>query len=41
MKNVHFISMSTEHPYDIGSKQYEFIRSDLKKSPKNPNFDWI
>jgi hypothetical protein len=41
MKNVHFISMSTEHPYEIGSKQYEFIRSDLEKISNNPNIDWI
>lgn len=27
-QNVHFISMSTEHPYEEDSKQYEFIKSD-------------
>ena len=41
MKNVHFISMSTEHPYDIGSIQYEFIKNDLEKVSNNPNIDWI
>ncbi|MGZ5491789.1 MAG: metallophosphoesterase, partial [Nitrososphaeraceae archaeon] len=32
LKNIHFISMSTEHPYEKGSKQYEFIKSDLEKT---------
>jgi predicted MPP superfamily phosphohydrolase len=40
-QNVHFISMSTEHPFDEGSKQYEFIKNDLEKISKNPNVDWI
>jgi predicted phosphodiesterase len=40
-QNVHFISMSTEHPFEEGSKQYEFIKSDLEKTSKNPNVDWI
>jgi len=40
-KNVHFISMSTEHPYEEGSKQYKFIKSDLKKSSTNSSIDWI
>jgi hypothetical protein len=33
--------MSTEHPYEEGSKQYEFIKSDLEKISANPNIDWI
>jgi hypothetical protein len=40
-QNVHFISMSTEHPFDEGSTQYEFIKSDLKKSSTNSSIDWI
>ncbi len=40
-QNIHFISLSTEHPYEEGSKQYEFIKSDLEKTSKNPNLDWI
>ncbi|MFB5600844.1 MAG: metallophosphoesterase [Nitrososphaeraceae archaeon] len=40
-KNVHFISMSTEHPYEPESKQYQFIKSDLEKASKDPNIDWI
>jgi Calcineurin-like phosphoesterase len=41
LKNVHFISLSTEHPFEKGSKQYEFIKSDLEKTSKNPDIDWI
>jgi hypothetical protein len=33
-KNIHFISLSTEHPFGEGSKQYEFIKSDLEKTSK-------
>ena len=41
-KNIHFISLSTEHPFEEGSKQYEFIKNDLEKtSKKNSNIDWI
>jgi len=40
-KNIHFISMSTEHPFAKGSIQYEFIKSDLEKSSQNSNNDWI
>ena len=40
-QNVHLISMSTEHPFEVGSKQYEFIKGDLEKTSTNPNVDWI
>ena len=40
-KNVHFISMSTEHPYEEGSQQYEFIKNDLAKTSTNSSIDWI
>jgi predicted phosphodiesterase len=40
-QNVHFISMSTEHPFEKGSKQYEFITSDLEKASTNSSIDWI
>jgi hypothetical protein len=33
--------MSTEHPFEAGSKQYEFIRGDLEKASENPLIDWI
>jgi 3',5'-cyclic AMP phosphodiesterase CpdA len=39
--NVHFISMSTEAPYEIGSEQYEFINQDLIKTKANSSIDWI
>ena len=40
-QNIHFISMSTEHPYEPGSRQYEFITSDLEETSTNPDIDWI
>jgi hypothetical protein len=40
-KNIHFISMSTEHSFEQGSKQYEFIKNDLEKISKNSSVDWI
>ncbi len=36
---IHFISMSTEHPFEKGSKQYEFIKSDLEKASKNSSIN--
>jgi hypothetical protein len=33
--------MSTEHPFEEGSKQYEFIKSDLEKISRNKHIDWI
>ena len=40
-KNIHFISLSTEHPFTKGSQQYEFIKNDLEKISKNSSIDWI
>ena len=40
-RNIHFTSMSTEHPFEQGSKQYEFIKNDLEKLSKNSSRDWI
>jgi hypothetical protein len=40
-RNIHFISISTEHPFEKGSKQYEFIKSDLAKTSTNSSIDWI
>jgi Calcineurin-like phosphoesterase len=40
-KNMHFISMSTEHPFEVGSTQYKFIKNDLENSSQNSNIDWI
>jgi hypothetical protein len=40
-KNIHFISLSTEHPFEEGSRQYEFIKNDLENVSKNEDIDWI
>ncbi|MDW3605263.1 MAG: metallophosphoesterase, partial [Nitrososphaeraceae archaeon] len=40
-KNVHFISMATETPYEQGSQQFEFVKHDLMKTKTNPSIDWI
>jgi Calcineurin-like phosphoesterase len=40
-RNIHFISMSTEHPFEPGSRQYEFIKSDLEKTSNAPKIDWV
>ena len=40
-KNIHFISLSTEHPFEEGSQQYKFIKNDLEKVSKNKDIDWI
>jgi hypothetical protein len=40
-RNIHFISISTEHPFDKGSKQYEFIKNDLDKTSTNSEIVWI
>jgi Calcineurin-like phosphoesterase len=40
-KNIHFISLSTEHPFEEGTKQYKFIKSDLEKTSTNSSIDWI
>lgn len=39
--NVHFLSMSTEIAYDIGSEQYEFVKQDLQKVSNYPSINWI
>lgn len=40
-QNIHFISLSTEHPFGENSTQYEFIKDNLDKTSKNPVVDWI
>src|SRR5215204_7491672 len=40
-ENVHFLALSTEIPYDEGSKQYIFAEKDLEQYSKNPSIDWI
>ena len=38
--NIHFVSISTEHPFEIGSQQYDFIKNDLELASTNPNILW-
>ena len=40
-ENIHFISLSTEHPFEKDSKQYKFITNDLEKASKKQDIDWI
>ena len=39
--NVHFVAMSTEIPFEIGSDQYNFVQSDLQNAASDPKIDWI
>lgn len=39
--NIHFMIMSTELPYEQGSKQYEFVKSDLENTVTNSSINWI
>jgi predicted phosphodiesterase len=39
--NIHFMIMSTELPYELGSKQYEFVKSDLENTITNSSINWI
>ena len=40
-RNVHFLSLSTEVPFDIQSSQYEFVINDLERTSNNFAIDWI
>ena len=40
-KNVHFLALSTEVPYDDDSQQYEFAINDLEKYSTDSSIDWI
>ena len=40
-KNMHFLALSTEIPFDAESRQYEFAKRDLEKYSKDPFIDWI
>ena len=39
-KNIHFVTISTEHPFDKGSTQYDFIKNDLEESLQDPSILW-
>src|SRR5215213_9385309 len=38
--NIHFLAISSEHPFEEGSKQYYFIKNDLEKSIQDPSILW-
>ncbi|MDX1370983.1 MAG: metallophosphoesterase, partial [Nitrososphaeraceae archaeon] len=40
-KNIHFIALSTEVPYEEGSTQYKAIKRDLQKYSNDPSINWI
>jgi predicted MPP superfamily phosphohydrolase len=40
-KNVHFLAMSAEIPFDEDSEQYRFVKSDLDSASNNESIKWI
>jgi hypothetical protein len=40
-QNVHFVTITTEVPFDIGTDQYTFVKNDLSKAASDPNIRWI
>jgi predicted phosphodiesterase len=40
-QKIHFLAMSTEVPFEIGSNQYNFVTTDLKKAASDPKVNWI
>jgi len=40
-QDVHFLSMSSEIPYEKGSEQYDFVKKDLQNAASKPGIDWI
>ena len=40
-QDVHFLSMSSEIPYEKGSEQYDFVKKDLQNAASEPGIDWI
>ena len=39
-ENIHFITISTEHPFEKGSIQYEFLQYDLENSLQDSSILW-
>lgn len=39
-QNIHFVTISTDHPFEKGSIQYEFIQYDLEKSLQDRSILW-
>ena len=40
-RNVHFLGMSSELPFDKNSKQYSFVNDDLKRASENKSISWL
>ncbi len=40
-QNIHFIAMSAEVPFKLGTKQYNFVLADLKEASEDPSINWI
>ena len=40
-KNIHFLIMSTETPYEMNSEQYQFVKSDLENVSSRSDIKWI
>jgi Icc-related predicted phosphoesterase len=41
IQNVHILTMSTELPFAVGSKQYSFVLNDLKSAATSRSIKWI
>jgi hypothetical protein len=39
-ENIHFVTISSEHPFEKGSIQYEFLEDDLEKSLQDSSILW-
>jgi len=39
-QNIHFLAISSEHSFEEGSKQYEFIKKDLEESLPDSSILW-
>jgi predicted phosphodiesterase len=40
-QNIHFLVLSTEAAYGVGSAQYNFVQGDLQNTACNPAINWI
>ena len=40
-QNVHFLVVSSEIPYSVGTEQYNFVNNDLASAASNSSIDWI
>lgn len=38
---VHVAHFSSQHPYALGSEQFDYLEEDLKNARRNPNIKWI